>query len=370
LEGYIIHSVPAWKQAYKLRLIVFVENREDVEEEKARVQLLLDSLRIEAILIVLCLSSTSTYRCIINGEEDVNGRVDDVLGDDQWWVDLKQLRHASSTSTPMAVSALAQASRAFFNSLVETSPSNRNELVTALTRRGSVSSTSRPSISLALPKRRQSLAVLPHSFSMRIGVRKPGYFNQGSSESSSEEDETDGVEPESEYESDTDQAVASDESEEDETEHQPASDYFASSVGGTNPPRTPKTPLDDIAAGKRAAFSASAHASLDVDDEDKPHVSFKSAPHPHHPHQQGTDHLELDFNILPAKAQYLILNDLIRSHSDDTAVVFTTLPAPAPGTYLDEDKSVEYVSGLELLCEDIPPVLLIHSHSLVVTLAL
>jgi len=31
---------------------------------------------------------------------------------------------------------------------------------------------------------------------------------------------------------------------------------------------------------------------------------------------------------------------------------------------------LEYVSGLELLCEDIPPVLLIHSNSLVVTLAL
>jgi solute carrier family 12 (potassium/chloride transporters), member 9 len=124
-----------------------------------------------------------------------------------------------------------------------------------------------------------------------------------------------------------------------------------------------------VAIGKRAAFSASAHASLDVDDEDKPHVSFKHPPHPSHPYQKVPE-LELDFNILPTKAQYLILNDLIRSHSDDTAVVFTMLPAPAPGTYQDEEKSVEYVSGLELLCKDIPPVLLIHSNSLVVTLAL
>ena len=169
------------------------------------------------------------------------------------------------------------------------------------------------------------------------------------------------------YESETDQAIASDDSQEDVVPPTQQADYF-SIPSGSNSPRTPRSPLDEIAVGKRAAFSASAHASLDVDDEDKPHVSFKATPHP--PHYDQRPDLELDFNILPAKAQYLILNDLIRSHSEDTAVVFTTLPAPAAGTYQDEEKSVEYVSGLELLCEDIPPVLLIHSNSLVVTLAL
>ena len=200
---------------------------------------------------------------------------------------------------------------------------------------------------------------------MRMGVRKPGFFNQASSVSSSD-DETDDPSAESDYESDTDQAVATEDSTGDVVSSTPK-DYFSTSFG-CNPPRTPKSPLDDIAVGKRAAFSASAHASLDVDDEDKPHVSFKATPHL--PHYDQRPDLQLDFNILPAKAQYLILNDLIRSHSEDTAVVFTTLPAPAAGTYQDEDKSVEYVSGLELLCENILPVLLIHSNSLVVTLAL
>jgi len=201
---------------------------------------------------------------------------------------------------------------------------------------------------------------------MRMGVRKPGFFNQASSESSSD-DETDDLGVESEHESETDQAVASDDSQEDAVPPTQKADYFSMPLG-SNRPRTPKSPLDEIAVGKRAAFSASAHASLDVDDEDKPHVSFKATPHS--PRYDRRPDLELDFNILPAKAQYLILNDLIRSHSEDTAVVFTTLPAPAAGTYQDEEKSVEYVSGLELLCEDIPPVLLIHSNSLVVTLAL
>jgi solute carrier family 12 (potassium/chloride transporters), member 9 len=368
--------VPAWKQAYKLRVIIFVENREDVEEEKSRVQSLLENLRIDASLLVLCLSSTATYKCIINGDHDVNGRVEDILSEDQWWSDLKQLRRASSSSTPMAASAFRQASRAFVHSLVDLNPAHQTDLSTGpLSRRGSTSS-SRPSMSLALPKRRQSMAVLPQSFTMRMGVRKPGFFNQGSESSSSEDEteETDGPETEDEddnqdeYES---QAIASNNSS-DELEDPliKTDDYFAPhGSGSSNPTRTPKSPFDEMGAGKRAAFSASAHASLDVDDEDKPHVSFKSTPHPPQSVHQGPD-LELDFNILPAKAQYLILNDLIRSHSEDTAVVFTTLPPPAPGTYQDEEKSVEYVSGLELLCEDIPPALLIHSNSLVVTLAL
>jgi solute carrier family 12 (potassium/chloride transporters), member 9 len=358
--------VPAWKQSYKLRVILFVEHPEDVEEEKSRVQQLLDNLRIDAILIVLCLSSTATYRCIINGDVDVNGRVEDILRDDQWWHDLKQLRKASSSSTPMAPNAFAQARRAFRSSLADGSPLlHRPELFTGpLARRTSISSTSRPSISLAPPRRRQSMAVLPQSFTMRMGVGNPGFFSHISSESSSSEDEIDDT-LESDSESETDNAIASDESSEN-IDPLAKPDYFTSSTGTSRPA---KSPFDELGPGKKGAFSASAHASLDVDDDDTPHVSFKSSPHPSLKRPQTTD-LELSFNILPARAQYLILNDLIRSHSKDTAVVFTTLPAPAQGTYQDEEKSLEYVSGLELLCEDIPPVLLIHSNSLVVTLAL
>ena len=348
-------------------MIVFVEHREDVEEEKARVQQLLENLRIDAILIVLCLSSTQTYKCIINGEKDLTGRVEEVLGEDQWWIYLKQVRQASDSSTPGAVSAFRHASRAFVHSLADFHPVNRGELVAGhLSRRTSTSSSSHPDIvNVGRPKRRQSMGVLPQSFTMRMSVSKPGYFNHTSSESSSDdESEMDSDSPIS----DTDEAIAPDESDEGHPISEPQPDYFSSSClsSGSEAPRTPKSPLDELAAGKRAAFSASAHASLDVDDEDKPHVSFKATPHPFRRHPE----LELDFNNLPAKAQYLILNELIRSHSEDTAVVFTTLPAPPPGTHQDEEKSVEYVSGLELMCEDIPPVLLIHSNSLVVTLAL
>ncbi|KAF3920696.1 hypothetical protein ABW21_db0209388 [Orbilia brochopaga] len=56
----------------------------------------------------------------------------------------------------------------------------------------------------------------------------------------------------------------------------------------------------------------------------------------------------LSFNDLPSIAQYLILNDLMRRHSKDTAVLFTTLPSPLAGTYKSEEASVEYISGLDV----------------------
>ena len=59
----------------------------------------------------------------------------------------------------------------------------------------------------------------------------------------------------------------------------------------------------------------------------------------------------ISFNDLPGKAQHFILNELIRKYSDDTAVIFTTLPSPATGTHKSEKDSVEYLSALEVSYE-------------------
>jgi potassium/chloride transporter 9 len=80
--------------------------------------------------------------------------------------------------------------------------------------------------------------------------------------------------------------------------------------------------------------------------------------------------IPLSFNDLPCRAQHLILNELIRRHSDDTAVVFTTLPSPMEGTCESEAESVKYISDLEVLCQGLPPVLLVHSNSMTVTMNL
>ncbi|KAE8829015.1 hypothetical protein PTNB73_05855 [Pyrenophora teres f. teres] len=85
------------------------------------------------------------------------------------------------------------------------------------------------------------------------------------------------------------------------------------------------------------------------------------------PSQQA---IPLSFNDLPCRAQHLILNELVRRHSEDTAVVFTTLPSPVEGTCESEAESVRYISDLEVLCQGLPPVLLVHSNSMTVTMNL
>jgi potassium/chloride transporter 9 len=94
---------------------------------------------------------------------------------------------------------------------------------------------------------------------------------------------------------------------------------------------------------------------------------YTSSPASGFPAQQA---IPLSFNDLPCRAQHLILNEMIRQHSDDTAVVFTTLPSPMEGTCDSESESVKYISDLEVLCQGLPPVLLVHSNSMTVTMNL
>jgi potassium/chloride transporter 9 len=80
--------------------------------------------------------------------------------------------------------------------------------------------------------------------------------------------------------------------------------------------------------------------------------------------------LPLSFNDLPSRAQHLILNELMRQNSAHTAVLVTTLPIPAEGTYKDEEASLRYLSDVEVLCNCLPPVLLVLSNNMTVTVTL
>jgi potassium/chloride transporter 9 len=84
----------------------------------------------------------------------------------------------------------------------------------------------------------------------------------------------------------------------------------------------------------------------------------------------STQGLPLSFNDLPSRAQHLILNELLRQNSHDTAVLFTTLPIPEEGTCQSEEASVRYLSDIEVLCNDLPPVLLVLSNNMTVTVTL
>ncbi|KAI2792266.1 Vacuolar cation-chloride cotransporter 1 [Penicillium oxalicum] len=84
----------------------------------------------------------------------------------------------------------------------------------------------------------------------------------------------------------------------------------------------------------------------------------------------GPASVSLSFNDLPSRAQHLILNELMRQHSEQTAVIFTTLPTPSHGTSQSDDESASYLSDLEVLWQGLPPCLLVHSNSMTVTMNL
>ncbi|PHH83412.1 hypothetical protein CDD82_1346 [Ophiocordyceps australis] len=86
--------------------------------------------------------------------------------------------------------------------------------------------------------------------------------------------------------------------------------------------------------------------------------------------EYSTQSVGLSFNDLPSRAQHLILNELMRQHSEKTAVAMTTLPVPFEGTGKDETASIRYLSDVETLCNGLVPMLLVLSNSITVTVNL
>ncbi|GMM35379.1 Vhc1 protein [Saccharomycopsis crataegensis] len=78
----------------------------------------------------------------------------------------------------------------------------------------------------------------------------------------------------------------------------------------------------------------------------------------------------LTFNDVPARAQHLILNQLMMKCSKNSSIIFTTLPTPPAGCHKNKKDAVEYVETLDLWCSGLPPIFLINSRTMTVTTAL
>ena len=99
--GYVLFSVPAWKKAFRLRVLVFVEYESEIEDERRRLKALLEKLRIEAEIVALSLASGQlrTYEYIVNGDAshpDTTKITNELLRDDEWWRELQHLRNEAS----------------------------------------------------------------------------------------------------------------------------------------------------------------------------------------------------------------------------------------------------------------------------------
>ncbi|KAF1815336.1 hypothetical protein P152DRAFT_389865 [Eremomyces bilateralis CBS 781.70] len=442
--GCILHTVPSWKRAYKLRIAVFVEYESDVEEERRRVTDLLTNLRMEATVLVFWLAcgSLNTYEVIVNGKTDIPSEqlaaVNGVLHDEDWWQELRQvrLRRESGHITPSEELAEMEGllrgvgtnwpGSSFQHSrdpLVSSGVSGlRNRLQKR--RRASMSEMSRLGVTMGMQTHRLD----------------PNLMNDSSSEcSTSGSSDDDGL-------SDSDVA-ASENGIEDSRELPRISGSRRNTVGGfgsvrydttaarpsipsasgstglgrrgsdiavhpsaikpEGPPRpadpeslidtfeSPNTSTVDERVATAASFPKSPVARPDPVQAPGPSIAFIDLPQPDHGERttqrdgpygkrdRSKSHgktsiysrdlaltmqsLPISFNDLPCRAQHMILNELMRSQSADTAVIFTTLPSPVAGTGENEEASITYLRDLEVLCEGCPPVLMVHSNSMTVT---
>ncbi|GME83265.1 unnamed protein product [Ambrosiozyma monospora] len=131
--GAILNTVPSWKKTHRLRVVVFVEYESAMDEERERVSSLLEILRIEATILVLCLNTGNfaSYNYILKGESThdatLEKRIDKLLEEDEWWRMLKGFRRdedrvpiftpaRTKHLNPRVVSKIAKSSKIRYNS--------------------------------------------------------------------------------------------------------------------------------------------------------------------------------------------------------------------------------------------------------------
>ena len=463
--GCILHTVPAWKKVYKMRVAVFVEYESDVEEERARVKKLLSNLRIEAEVLVFWLASgdVKTYQVIVNGNTEAavicaEQQANDALKDEEWWHDIQKLRgrrgDISATEELADIEGLLHVAPAWPSSSFQFSRPppevQRFDELRELVQKS---------------KRRRSsgnLSQVGNQFGMRIHRLSDDLLHRHASYASASEDSDSDQSDSSIFESDETMSHQDPSDDnfgdpEDDTQGQLSTAYPRPSLSerfyvgdsisssrtrgqyiqdqsdhhDTPDVKIPKSPSDTSLDSARALGSNNLvaasikdppvqsvkeskplsrprpirHSSLgkfssrpvprttvSAYDGPGPSIMFTDAESPsreparpsiydrkasdNHENTQSASgfpfpqNIALSFNDLPCRAQHLILNELMQQQSRDTAVLFTTLPSPIAGTCQSEEGSVSYLSDLEVLCHDLPPVLLVHSNSMTVTMNL
>lgn len=419
--GCILNTVRTWKKTYQLRVLVFVEYEADVPEESARVKKLLEKLRIQSELVVVWLASGElrTYELIVGGipptSDDEDQRIEKVLDQESWWRELQDRRkHLQNTAPAVQIHGVSE--------LME--DADWPESSFHQPGRTDASPLRRMSIKkLRHSRKRHSisgLGLLSVSLNMRAQRLNPGAIHNGSSSDSSSSDD-DSVVSSAASENDIDNYS-------DDDEHQRGEERSLirprrASTGEALVTGDSVTPIRSVgpirpAASRRVkilspprvfeidatedaspaggllnpavtrlrqelrpsrpttpSFSSKAIPDTQIAADDGPGPSIRfidSDPTPpidESPTPNGSLPI-LSFNDVPSRGQHVILNELMRRYSQDTAVLFTTLPSPPPNSCHSEHDSLSYLEGLELLSDGLPPTLLVHSNSLCVTTSL
>ncbi|KAK9777897.1 putative Amino acid permease-domain-containing protein [Seiridium cardinale] len=470
--GYILLSVPNWKKAFKLRILVFVEYDTEVDEERARLKALLEKLRIEAEVRVSWLASgeLATYNYIVNGKSsgETDYAVNKLLEGDEWWRELQNIRQEASRSQDIStfgelleiskrrgsspnteitgplghlgtdkmlglpkkstVSKIARLGANFgihtnhleasvledeTNQLVydhsddEGSSSSDGDL-NDIASEGDAEQDSpqnQPLLHFGRRKSHGDLLRHPHSRNPQRGGDSRGnvrdYGATKSVPSFTKTDRSSITPTESFKRSGSTQAllgrpaeVARTGTDPDTTAKRPTRPPMSrnSSMGKFSSRPVPQTRVQSEEGGEQrlmfaeevepvrtpfirsrrnsnsqTASSSDLHLNIpDIMDS----FHFGPTDDAEARSNYSTQSLPLSFNDLPSRAQHMILNELMRQNSEDTAVLLTTLPIPEEGTSKSEETSLRYLCDIEVLCHELPPVLLVLSNNMTVTVSL
>lgn len=414
----ILNMVQQWRKQYRLRVVCFVEHAEDIPEEQKRVVTLLENLRIRAELLVVSLSDNdstsidvdgdtfvSSYTAITQGKEGVNALVDYFVVGTEWWQNTwKSDPQGNQPSRCESIDLLS-------TTVIKSTKSHHTEelasteTATETEDGGDLSDNdTEPDIpinaiarSSKLPFRISNVAPfdrfehrysptqlmtrftsIPNSVTMRVNLPAATAHNADHYDSSSSSDDS----------------YSSDEDSDQEPSRGPkkfknitslltdpvlgAMGFGNSETASYNSNAQPtESGLGQLVSSWRADPRNSAEARLSTMPSTTAHIqdygaitqlktssSFK-------PSLKPTEQ-RLEFNDLQSRAQHIIINELMRrvSPPERTAVIFSALPAPLNGTHKQEQDSIAYIENLEVLVQDLPPVMLIHANSLTVTMSL
>lgn len=419
--GCILNTVSSWKKTYKLRVAVFVEYETDVQDERIRVEALLEKLRIEAEVLVFWLAcgDLKTYQVIVNGDKSPQARkaketVHEVLKDDDWWQDIWKIRRDAQMRDDLKRQPLEFGQK----------PSALRRFLRSSGRRRSVSSF----------RTTQGVQLGMQTHHLLDALMDWDADTDGSSSSSSSDDDggfepyasDDGNTSDSDHEGnnlpgpapdasvpDVSAQLGTSEERREEQDHSgppvpslvtPAGDGGSSSQGQATPTR-PR--MSRSSSSNRFSSAPIPEAQVNTEETGGPSIMFsdktppprstqknqQSSVYARHLYAPGTNDnnsndsndegqgtqasgfpsraaIPLSFNDLPSRAQHLILNELMVQQSAETAVIFTTLPSPSDGTSQSEEASESYLSDLGVLWQGLPPTLLVHSNSMTVTMNL
>ncbi|RAL05879.1 putative cation chloride cotransporter [Aspergillus ibericus CBS 121593] len=415
--GCILNTVPSWKKTYKLRVAVFVEYETDVEDERGRVEALLEKLRIEAEVLVFWLAcgDLKTYRIIVNGEispetEDHEARVHEALRDEEWWQEVQKARstHEAQHRAEVGIKRPNIRMPSWPSQSPESVHKPSHQLVGGLKK------------FMESSKRRRSISSFRGLGSVSLGMQThrllDAFVDYESSDSSTSDssDEAefppyvDEEEAEEDINQDADYGALSPRSgragpskakqkvDEEVAPDQAIPSIVMTTEDGTSPksqssgsrPKITRSP-----SSSRFSSSPIPEARVNTEEGGGPSIMFAPSSSPPrksnrvdsiytrrsssgpsvtksasgYPRQAA---VPLSFNDLPSRAQHLILNELMNQHSSDTAVLFTTLPSPSEGTAQNEAASASYLSDLDIFWQGLPPCLLVHSNSMTVTMNL